>query len=504
MQKPQLSFWQIWNMCFGFIGIQFGFALQNANVSRIFQSLGASIEDIPILWVAAPITGLLIQPVIGYLSDRTWTRFGRRRPYLLAGAVAASLALFAMPNASSLWVAAGLLWILDASLNVMLGPAIALLGDMQPDRQRSTGFLMQGFFIGVSAVVASALPWMLHNWLAVGDSGAAGIAPSVTYAFYVGGLIMLASVIWTALRTREFNPQQLAELASGDNAVSLPDSEARPPGSSSFASGGLLLAGAVGALLVELLGAERQLHILCAGAALFGALQLGARWMHHRGATSNAAYQFTRDLMQMPTTMRQLAVVQFFTWFALFCMWIYGTPAVASYHFGALAADSAAYNRGADWVGVLFSAYNGFAALAAVAIPLLVRVSNRKICHCINLCLGATALMSFYWIHDPTLLLLPMVAMGFAWASILSMPYAILAGSLPAHKMGVYAGIFNFFIVIPQILASSTLALVIHHFFADQTIYAMVLAGVLMLGAAIATLFVQDQPAEVSVPLATG
>ena len=190
--KPTLGFWQIWNMCFGFMGIQFGFALQNANVSRIFQTLGAEVDDIPILWIAAPLTGLIVQPIIGYMSDRTWTGLGRRRPYFLGGAILASAALIFMPNSPTLWIAAGMLWIMDASINISMEPFRAFVGDNLPEKQRTTGFAMQTFFIGVGAVVASALPWVLTNWLSIANEAPPGVIPdSVKISFYVGGIAFL-------------------------------------------------------------------------------------------------------------------------------------------------------------------------------------------------------------------------------------------------------------------------------------------------------------------------
>jgi len=491
-QKPQLTFWQIWNLCFGFIGIQFGFALQNANVSRIFQILGADLDKIPILWVAAPITGLLVQPVIGYMSDKTWNRFGRRRPFLLLGALCASLALVVMPNSPTLWVAAGMLWIMDASFNIALGPALALVSDMLPNKQRSTGFAMQSFFIGVSAVIASALPWILSNWFHVSNTAPEGVVPpSVVYAFYIGGAMLLATVLWASLSTREYPPAQLAAFSGSErqpeDAAPLTDRALLKPGLICLA-GGLLASTAIFAAQLA-----QQLYILALGIATLGGLQLMAERMRRRGQVSNGFYQVTQDLLNMPKTMKQLALVQFLSWFALFSMWIYGTAAVTSHHFHTQDTTSALYNKGADWVGVLFAAYNGFAAVAAIFIPLMIRASNRKITHMVCLSLGAFGLISFVWIRDPDWLLAPMVAVGFAWASILSLPYAILASSLPANKMGVYAGIFNFFIVIPQILAASVLALVVHHVFAGRSIYALVTGGVFMLLAAAATALLEDK-----------
>lgn len=491
--KPQLGFWQIWNLCFGFFGIQFGFALQNANTSRIFQILGASVEEIPILWVAAPITGLLVQPIIGYMSDKTWNRFGRRRPYFLFGAIVATLALLVMPNSPELWIAAGMLWVLDASLNIALGPSIAMLGDMLPDEQRATGFSMQSFFIGVSAVMASALPWILNNWLNVANTAPTGEVPhSVTYAFYIGASVLLLSLCWSAWKSPEYSPQQMAAFQQW-RAVQTPDT-----GEQNYAgfygNGSLFLgAGLVATGLILVADYDHKLLILSLGIALFGLLQLIAGYLQIHNRKHNALYQITRDIVLMPRVMRQLAIVQCLSWFALFSMWIYTTAAVTSHHYHAADPTSAAYNQGADWVGVLFAAYNGFAALAAFVIPQLVRRTNRKITHMINLCLGALGFISFLWIRDPHWLLLAMVGVGFAWASILALPLAILTSVLPPAKMGVYAGIYNFFIVIPQILASSILALIVSRCFAGQPIYALVCGGIFFILAAIATAFVDDR-----------
>lgn len=498
-KKPSLSFWQIWNMCFGFIGIQFGFALQNANVSRIFQTLGASIDDIPILWIAAPVTGLLVQPVIGYLSDNTWNRFGRRRPYFLIGAIAATLALFFMPHSPTLWIAAGMLWIMDASINISMEPFRAFVGDMLPNEQRTTGFTMQSFFIGVGAVVASALPWMMSNWFGLANTASAGVIPdSVIYSFYLGGSVLLLAVLWTVFTTKEYTPEQLAAFER--HLASLPDAtESAPPSRSYqryYGSGtACLIVGITGFIAIAEMQLDQQLFILAGGIALFGALQLLAGKLLQSGKTQSGFYQVTHDLFHMPAAMKQLAIVQFFSWFALFSMWIYCTSAVADYHYGSLDVTSADYNAGADWVGVLFAAYNGFAALAALVIPFIAKFTNRKIAHMINLCLGGVGLISFIAIRDPHWLLVSMVGVGFAWASILSMPYAILSSALPAKKMGVYMGIFNFFIVIPQILAASILGLMVRELFSGNTIYALISGGVCMFIAAAATLLVKDDAA---------
>jgi len=493
-QKPALSFWQIWNMCFGFLGIQFGFALQNANVSRIFQSLGASVDDLPVLWLAAPVTGLLVQPVIGYMSDRTWGRLGRRRPYFLYGAILSTLALILMPNSPWLWVAAGTLWILDASINITMEPFRALVGDMLPDRQRSFGFAMQSLFIGIGAVAASALPWILANWAGVSNVAADGGLPdSVKWAFYFGAAAFIAAVIWTVASTKEYSPAELAEF-SGSHAT---DAAASPVDTRSArqyrASGTLwLLSGSFFSIGVAVFGWDGQLHVLGVGGAAFGILQLVAAWLLSWGRNADALFSIMNDLFHMPRAMRQLAVVQFLSWFGLFAMWIYTTSAVTSRHYGTTDAASAAFNEGANWVGVLFAAYNGFAALAAVLIPFVAKRIGRRRTHLLNLSLGGAGLIAFLVIDDPQWLLLAMVGVGIAWASILSLPYAMLSGAVPPAKMGIYMGIFNFFIVIPQILAASVLGVLVRVLFNGQSIYALATGGVLMVLAGLATLRVDD------------
>jgi maltose/moltooligosaccharide transporter len=496
-QKPTLSFWQIWNMCFGFLGIQFGFALQNANVSRIFQTLGASIEDLPVLWVAAPLTGLLVQPIIGYMSDRTWNRLGRRRPYFLVGAILASLALFAMPNSPVLWVAAGMLWIMDASINISMEPFRAFVGDNLPKSQRTRGFAMQSFFIGVGAIVASALPWMLANWFDVPNTAAAGVIPNtVKWSFYLGGAVFFLAVLWTVYSTREYSPEEIEAFEAGDEELrEATDAEPRP--ATKYRNGGIAWILAGGALLAWILAAEldKQLFILSFGAIFFGLIQIVTGLLQTRQRTDNALHRIIEDLFRMPRVMKQLAVVQFFSWFALFAMWIYGTAAVTSHHYGAIDVTSQAYNDGADWVGVLFAAYNGFAAVAAIAIPWMAAKLGCRWTHLINLSLGGLGLLSFYFIRDPAWLVVPMIGVGIAWASILSLPYALLSDVLPTAKMGVYMGIFNFFIVIPQLIAASVLGLLLREFFSAQGIYGLVIGGVLMVIAGFATLLV-DADAE--------
>ncbi len=495
-QKPHLNFWQIWNMCFGFLGIQFGFALQNSNVSRIFQTLGADIDDIPILWVAAPVTGLLVQPIIGYMSDRTWNRMGRRRPYFLWGAILASAALIFMPNSPYLWVAAGMLWIMDASINIAMEPFRAFVGDMLPHRQRTMGYAMQSFFIGIGSVIASCLPWIFTNWLDISNVAPAGEIPdTVKYAFYFGGGVMFLAVMWTIYSTREYSPEQLKEFDRADGIFS-ENSPARQQTrkSSRYLISGMLwlVAGLSFTGVIYISGWDGQLYILGVGSIIFGLLQFICAMLQENNQTGNGFYQIMDDFFHIPQTMKQLAVVQFFSWFALFSMWIYTTPAVTSYHYGSNDPSSLPYNEGADWVGILFGSYNVFAALAAFLIPVVAMRTSRKTAHMINLFLGGAGLISMYFIRDPGLLWLSMIGVGIAWASILSMPYSLLSSALPFHKMGVYMGIFNFFIVIPQILAASVLGLLVKHVFDGQAIYALVFGGCLMILAGLATLRVKD------------
>ena len=428
-RKPRLSFWQIWNMSFGFLGIQFGFALQNANVSRIFETLGGT--EIALYWLAAPLTGLLVQPIIGYLSDRTWhPRWGRRRPFFMIGAALASLALLAMPNSSALWMAVGMLWILDSSINISMEPFRALVGDLLPDEQRTTGFAAQTFFIGVGAVVASMLPYMLTNWFGIPNTAPAGhIPPSVRYSFYLGAVAFFGAVAWTVARTREYPPENLAEF------------EAEKRRTAGFAHG---------------------------------------------------IRESFAGIFQMPATMRQLAVVQFFSWLALFAMWIYTTKAVTGHIYHTTDATSKLYNEGADWVGVCFAVYNGVSAIAALLLPAVARATSRRFTHMLCLTAGGLGLISIFFIHSPQLLLVSMVGVGIAWASILSVPYAMLAGALPANKMGYYMGVFNFFIVIPQVVAGLILGWCTDHVFGGRPELTLVLGGCSMILSGLLTLRVAD------------
>lgn len=479
-RKPNLSFWQIWNMCFGFLGIQFGFALQNSNVSRIFQTMGAGIDDLAILWIAGPLTGLLVQPIVGYFSDRTWNRLGRRRPFFFYGAVLTTMALFFLPNSPNLLLAAGMLWVLDASINITMEPFRAFVGDNLNEQQRPLGFSMQSFFIGIGAVVASAMPYILANWFNVANTAAAGEIPdSVKYSFYFGAVVLFSAVLWTVLRSTEYSPEQLAAFGESHDESPVSNNTQLYWGRGAlFAAIGLLAT-----CLVWALQLDQQLYVLGGGFIAFGVLQ----WWVSRDKShghNGMAVQIVDDLFQMPATMRQLAVVQFFSWFALFAMWIYTTATVTAVHFGSTDPTSTAYNDGADWVGILFAAYNGFAAIAAIVIPWLVRKTSLQISHAINLLLGAAGFASFFVISDPHWLLLSMVGVGFAWASILSLPYAMLADALPAKKMGVYMGMFNFFIVLPQLLAATILGSLVNHLFAGHAIYALALgAGSLVIAA---------------------
>ena len=425
MQKPNLSFWQIWNMSFGFLGIQFGWGLQMANMSPIYKYLGASDSQIPLLWLAAPLTGFLVQPIIGAMSDRTWGKLGRRRPYFLVGAILSSLALIAMPNCSTLWMAAGLLWILDASINVSMEPFRAFVADKLPEQQRGMGFAMQSFFIGVGAVVAGMLPYILKNWFHVSSETSAGnaIPPNVKIAFYCGAAAFLCAVLWTIFSTKEYPPENLEEFRR-----------------KKIAHAGL------GNFFAEIFSAARE----------------------------------------MPGTMRQLALVQFFTWLGLFCMWLHFSNAVPVV-FGSSDPNSELFKRGAEWAGVCYSLKDAVTFLAAFALMALARKFDRRKIHCVCLALGGIGLLAIGFIHgeeQKNLLLIALALGGVAWASILSMPYAILAGALPPERIGVYMGIFNFFIVLPEILAALTFGPLVKNYLGGNLVHAVMAGGVFMLIAA--------------------
>ena len=428
-QKPKLSFWQLWNMSFGFFGIQFGFALQNANTSRIFSTLGASPDDLPLFWLAAPVTGLLVQPVIGYLSDNTWHPFwGRRRPFFFVGALLASLALFLMPNSTALWMAAAVLWLMDGAINVSMEPFRAFVGDKLGPAQQTAGFAMQTFFIGWGGVVASLLPTIFADILGVSNVPVnGGIPDTVRYSFYAGATIYALAVMWTVFSTKEEPPEDMEAFRAGQRK-------------------------GMGHALTEILVGFRN----------------------------------------MPKTMVQLAFVQFFSWIALFAMWIYTTPAIAENVFGTTDALSAAFQEAGNKVGVMFAVYGGVSALAAFVLPVFARHTSRKFVHMSCLIIGGVSLISIYAIHDINMLYLPMIGVGIAWASILTMPYAILAGSLPAKRMGYYMGVFNFFITIPQIVSGLVLGFFTKQMFQNHTVKTVMLGGLCMVIAGVLTLIVQD------------
>ncbi len=439
VQKPRMSFWQIFNMSFGFLGIQFGFALQTGNASRILQTFGADVEHLSWFWLAAPISGMIIQPIIGHYSDRTWNRLGRRRPYFLTGAILSGLALFFMPNSSVLAfvlppiiVGAGMLMIMDASFNVAMEPFRALVADNLPDSQHNDGFSMQTCLIGVGAVIGSWLPYVFANWIGIAQTAAPGHVPNnLLFSFYTGGLVLIASIVWTVIRTKEYPPEVYATFHAEETEVKV--------------------------------------------------------------KRSGLSEIFT-DLVNMPKTMRQLGIVQFFSWFALFSMWVFTTPAIAAhiYHLPATDTSSLAYNKAGNWVGVLFGVYNATSAIYALLLPRIVRNTSRKKTHAFSLAMGGLGLISIFFIQNDYLLILPMIGIGLAWGSILAMPYAILSSSIPAKKIGVYMGIFNFFITFPQIVNGIIGGPIVKYLYNGNAIYALIMAGVFMFLAAISALFVQD------------
>ena len=473
--RPFLSFWQIWNMCFGFLGLQFGFALQNANVSRIFQTLGASVDQIPALWIAAPLTGLLVQPLVGYMSDRTWTWLGRRRPYFLVGAVLASTALFLMPRSPTLWIAAGLLWILDASINISMEPFRAFVGDQLPPAQRPTGYSMQSFFIGVGAIVASMLPYLLERIGVSNHSAAAlggpAVPDTVKYSFYLGAGVLLAAVALTVLTTREYPPETLGSFTDARRCR-----RPRRPASAGCAATGSVGRGRPAGARRDPHGRPRSAAVPCirrrvrSGASR--SCSTAARIVPESSARSCATSRRCRTRCGGWSRCSSARGSR-----SLRC----GStrpPPWPQAHFGATDPHTDAYNQGANWVGVLFAAYNGFAALAAIVIPPMARQLGVRLTHLINLWLGAAGLLSFMIVRDPHWLLASMIGVGFAWASILSLPYALLSDSVPPQKMGLYMGIFNFFIVIPQLVAASVLGALLKLVFGGAPIYALAIGGV--------------------------
>ncbi|MGE5357077.1 MAG: MFS transporter [Deltaproteobacteria bacterium] len=438
--KPNLSFWQIWNVSFGFLGVQFGFALQNANASRILSNLGADMHSLSLFWLVAPTMGLLVQPIVGAASDKTWTKLGRRSPYILGGAVFSMLAMFFMPNAPSIIVAGGvaalvfgavMLALMDGSFNVTFQPFRALVADMMPEEQRNLGYSIQSFLINAGAVIGSALPFILTA-LGVQNSAEEGkVAPSVIWSFYIGGTLLILSVLVTVFKTKEYPPKEFEEY----NGITAEDKETKTG--------------------------------------------------------------FFKTLFSMPKTMMQLSLVQLFSWFPLFLMWVYSTSAIAQHYWGTEVGDSssAAYNEAANWVGICFAGYAFFAAIYSIFMPYFVKLTSRKAVYSFSLALGGIGYISTYFFTNQYMLLFSMVGIGAAWAAILAMPYAILSSVLPAKRMGIYMGLFNLTVVIPQIISGLFGGLILKHIFNQNAILILVLCGALMLIGSVVVFAVKDNSA---------
>ncbi|WP_432712480.1 MFS transporter [Pedobacter sp.] len=437
VQKPRLSTAQIFNLSMGFFGIQFGFALQNGNASRILQTFGSDVEHLSLFWLAAPLTGMIVQPIIGYYSDKTWNRFGRRRPFFLVGAILTAIALMIMPNAGAMAsfmppiiIGAGMLMIMDASINVAMEPFRALVADKLPESQRSFGFSMQTFLIGAGAIAGSWLPYIFSEYLGVSKVAAAGQVPAnVVYSFYAGAAILITTILWTVVTTKEYPPEEM-ELYHNEPKE---------------ADAGLL--------------------------SIF------------------------KDFSSMPVAMKQLGLVQFFSWFALFSMWVFTTPAIAQHIYKVLPGDTSSveFADAGNWVGILFGIYNGVSAIYALLLPTIARATSKKVAHAFSLVAGGAGLLSIYFISNPDHLIYSMIGIGLAWGSILSMPYAILSSSIPARKMGVYMGIFNFFITMPQIVNGFFGGMIVKHFYNGEAIYAIVIAGIFMILGAVSVLYIRDK-----------
>lgn len=435
-EKPRLSFWQIWNMSFGFLGIQFGFALQNGNASAILQNFGADVHHLSWFWLVAPFTGMIVQPIIGHYSDKTWNKLGRRKPYFLAGTILCCLALILLPNSnafiagkSALLIGAGMLMIMDASINVAMEPFRALVADNLPDKQRTLGFSIQTFLIGIGAVLGSWLPWMMANWFGVSASAPKGsVADNVIFSFYVGAIVFFVAIMITIFFAKEYPPEE---------------------------------------------------------------------YERYHGKAKNEKHglgEIFSDFKKMPKTMRQLGLVQFFSWFALFGMWVFTTPAIA-HHIYKLPIDdtsSDTFRKAGNWVGIIFGVYNLVSAVYALFLPAIAKKIGRKLTHALSLICGGIGLISIFFADNPNTLIFSMIGVGIAWASILAMPYAILAGSIPAGKMGVYMGIFNFFITFPQIINGIFGGPIVHSMYNDNAIYAIVMSGIFMFCAAVSVLYVHD------------
>jgi maltose/moltooligosaccharide transporter len=494
-EKPRQSLAGLWNISFGFFGIQIGFALQNANMSRIFQSLGSSLDDLPALWIAAPLTGLLVQPIIGHMSDRTWLgRLGRRRPYFVAGAILAALSLFLMPLSTQLLMAAILLWTLDASLNISMEPFRAFVGDMLRKDQHTAGYAVQTAFIGTGAVVGSIFPELLDRWGVSNVVAGGGIPDTVRYSFWFGGAALFLAVLWTVLNTREYSPDEMsgfgetAEHPGSDQTMRALASRSLTSSLSWIGAGALVVLGVVQ------FGLEKEVYLLGGLLIAYGLASIAAIQLAKQGHTSNMLANIVGDFSGMPTIMKRMALVQFFSWSALFIMWINTTPVVARNFYNAPDPASAGYQDAGNWVGVLFAVYNGVAAIAALALlPFLAKAVGKARTHMICLLAGAAGYLSFLLIRDPNVLILSEIGIGIAWASILAMPYAILASSLPQRKLGIYMGLFNIFIVVPQLLVATVMGSIMKSFFPDQPIWTMLAAALVMAIAALAMLRVPDE-----------
>lgn len=439
MEKRRLGFWEIWNLSFGYLGIQMGFALQNANASRILSNFGAEIHELSWFWIVAPLMGLIVQPIIGHYSDNTWSKFGRRKPYFLLGAVLASIGLILMPQADAftaflpaLWMGAGFLMIMDASFNIAMEPMRAFVADMLPSDQRTLGYSLQTVLIGMGAVVGSWLPYVLTNWFGISNQAAEGEVPlNLVLSFIIGAIAIIVTILITIFTSKEYSPEELDAFEQSENKVE-----------------------------------EEKTNLI----------------------------QIFKDFQKMPSTMKQLGWVQFFTWFALFGMWVFTTPAIAHHVYGTPLSDSssATYQEAGDWVGIIFGVYNAVSAIYAFFLPAIAKKLGRKKTHTVSLIAGGLGLISIYFISNPNYLILSMIGVGIAWASILAMPYAILAGSIPARKMGVYMGIFNFFICMPQIVNAIIGGPIVKYLYGGNPIFALVTSGVAFLIAAVCVLKVYD------------
>ena len=436
-------------MSFGFLGIQFGFALQGGFMSRIFQTLGAGKEEIPLLWIAAPLTGLIVQPIIGYMSDRTWSvKWGRRRPYFLVGAILSSLTLFFVPHSPALWVAAGFLWILDASINISMEPFRALVADKLSESQRSYGFVVQTLIIGIGTWVASNLPWMVSQF-GVSNVAASGIVPmSVKVAFAIGAFVFLASILYTVFTTDEYPPENLEEF-------------------------------------------EKE-----------------------KAKKNNFIPDILNNIGSMPTTMKKLGVIQFFSWFAFFTMWSLANPALTEHVFNTPAPVESNFNmedsvqleafnlantnfqESSNSVGSAMGVYGLSSMLFALLLTLYTskRNINRKYVHMFSLILGGVGFLYMNY-ASPETLKYCFVLIGFAWGSILSMPYAMLSSSVDPKKMGVIMGIFNMFIVIPQIIAALGGINFISSLLGDEAINSMTIAGLSLVIAGLCNLLITNKKA---------